>query len=55
MLNVLDGLQALTLALFTRALGWEAAQVELFLCAVRKDVKDRNIHSYFNLYEALVW
>lgn len=51
MLNMLDGLQASTLALFTRALGWEAPQVELFLSGVRKEAKDKNIHSYANLYD----
>jgi hypothetical protein len=52
MMNFLDGLQALTMALFTRALGWKVADVENFLVAVRKDIKDKSIHSYINLYDS---
>lgn len=51
LLNVLNGLQALTMALFTRVLGWEAPDVDLFLKDVSKDVKNKRIHSYFNLYK----
>jgi len=49
MVNFLDGLQALTVALFTRALGWTLPEVEAFLVDVRKDIKNRNIHSYYYL------
>jgi len=49
MVNFLDGLQALTVALFTRALGWTLPEVDAFLVDVRKDIKNRNIHSYVNL------
>ncbi|RPA93336.1 S-adenosyl-L-methionine-dependent methyltransferase [Choiromyces venosus 120613-1] len=52
MMNFLDGLQALTMALFTRALGWTPAQVEAFLVDVRRDIKDKNVHSYNNFYVA---
>ena len=50
MMNFLDGLEGLTMALFTRALGWAPADVKTFLDAVRKDIKDKRIHSYINLY-----
>jgi len=49
MMNLLDGVHALTVALFTRALGWTLPEVEAFLVDVRKDIKNRNIHSYHNL------
>ncbi|CUS13388.1 unnamed protein product [Tuber aestivum] len=52
MVNFLDGLQALTMALFTRALRWTAAEVESFLVEVRKDIKNKHIHSYTNFYVA---
>lgn len=37
------------MALFTRILGWSAAEVEVFLVDVKKQVKDRRIHAYFDL------
>ncbi|PWW80887.1 S-adenosyl-L-methionine-dependent methyltransferase [Tuber magnatum] len=52
MANFLDGLQALTMALFTRALRWTPAEVEAYLVEVRKDIKNKNIHSYLNFYVA---
>ncbi|KAF9769135.1 hypothetical protein IL306_013497 [Fusarium sp. DS 682] len=50
--NTLDALAALSLAVFTRpdgqgGLGWSKAEVEVFLTAVRKDIKNTNIHSYW--------
>ena len=45
--NNLEGIQAWTMAPFTRMLGWSPAQVEIFLVEVRKDFKNRNIHAYW--------
>lgn len=47
--NVLSGLSALSLALFTRVLGWTREDVEVFLVDVRKDLKNRNIHGYWRM------
>ncbi|KAL8388154.1 hypothetical protein RB595_009419 [Gaeumannomyces hyphopodioides] len=47
--NIMQGLQALSLALFTRALGWKADELELFLVDVRKDLRNRNIHGYWRI------
>jgi len=47
-INMTTGIQGLTMMLFTRTLGWTREQVELFLMDVRKDVKNRNIHSYYH-------
>lgn len=47
--NILQGIQGFSLALFTRILGWSPEQVELFLVDVRRDFKDKNIHSYFHV------
>ncbi|KAK2054413.1 methyltransferase domain-containing protein [Colletotrichum caudatum] len=41
------GLSGLSLALFTRALGWSKEQLEVFLIDVRKDMKDRSIHGWW--------
>ncbi|KAK1566408.1 methyltransferase domain-containing protein [Colletotrichum navitas] len=42
-----QGLSGLSLALFTRALGWSKEQLEVFLVDVRKDMKDRSIHGWW--------
>ncbi|KAH0848541.1 putative methyltransferase [Fonsecaea pedrosoi] len=47
--NMTEGIQGLTIKLFTRCLHWTAAEVEAFLLQVRKDVKNRAIHSYYHL------
>ncbi|KAI8171654.1 Secondary metabolism regulator LAE1 [Colletotrichum sp. SAR 10_86] len=48
--QLLPGLEALTLGLLTRALGWSKPEV-LVLCAhVRRDLQDTNIHAYWNGY-----
>jgi hypothetical protein len=47
--NVLSGLSGLSLALFTRVLGWTREDVEVFLINVRKDLKDKSIHGYWRM------
>ena len=47
MTNIVDGLQGITMQLFTRMLGWSADEVEVFLVDVRKDLKNRDIHFYY--------
>lgn len=44
--DFLDGLEGITMKLFTNLLGWTAEEVYLFLVDVRNDVRDRNIHAY---------
>ncbi|TQB77161.1 hypothetical protein MPDQ_004561 [Monascus purpureus] len=44
--NVLEGVAPYTYALFTRVLGWERAEIEVFLANVRKEVKDLSNHIY---------
>jgi hypothetical protein len=39
----------LTMMLFTRCLGWSREEVEVFLADVRKEAKDKRIHSYYHL------
>jgi hypothetical protein len=45
--NALDSLNAVTMAMMTRSFGWTAADVELRLVDVRRDVKDKSIHAYY--------
>lgn len=40
-------LTGMSIALFTRGLGWSADEVEVFLAKVRKDMKNPKIHSYW--------
>ncbi|KAF4832581.1 Secondary metabolism regulator LAE1 [Colletotrichum siamense] len=44
--NALEGLEAWTIAAFTRALNWSYAEVQTLLSEVRKDMNDRSIHHY---------
>ncbi|PFH61478.1 hypothetical protein XA68_17309 [Ophiocordyceps unilateralis] len=48
--NLGNGASGLSMALFTRALGWRSEEVEVFLVDVRKDMKDRSIHAYWPIY-----
>ncbi|KIW95975.1 uncharacterized protein Z519_03041 [Cladophialophora bantiana CBS 173.52] len=45
--NMLEGLDGFTVRLWTMALGMTPQEVQLFLVQVRKDLKDRRIHSYW--------
>lgn len=44
--NTLDGLEGFTMAYFTRVLGWQPEQVQVFLIGVRQDNKNRHKHNY---------
>jgi len=44
MLQLLDGLEAFTVASFTHILGWTLEEVKAFLVEVRKDAKKRSVH-----------
>ncbi|KAF6816948.1 methyltransferase domain-containing protein [Colletotrichum sojae] len=48
--NLGNGLSGLSLALFTRALGWSPEQLEVFLVDARKDMRDRSIHGWWPIY-----
>ena len=43
---MLEALDAYTLALFTRVLGWSTEQVLAFNSEVRKELVDRSLHIY---------
>lgn len=46
---MLEALQAYSLALFTRVLGWEQAEVEILLAGVRRDLYNLKYHLYTRL------
>ncbi|KDN66356.1 putative methyltransferase domain-containing protein [Colletotrichum sublineola] len=48
--QLLPGLEAFTLGPFTRVLDWSKEDVMVLCSSVRKDLKDRNIHAYWNGY-----
>ena len=48
--NALDGVEGFTVAMFTRVLGWDPAEVQSFLVDVRKDFKNKGIHSYLTVW-----
>ncbi|KAF6807133.1 methyltransferase domain-containing protein [Colletotrichum sojae] len=44
--NSLEGLEAWTMAAFTRALDWSVEEIQVLLAQVRKDMSDKRIHHY---------
>lgn len=44
--NMLEGMEAYTLALFSRVLGWSRQEILGFLVGVREEIMDRSIHIY---------
>ena len=47
--NALQALQGITLALFTRHLGWSREAVEMYLIGVRKQMLNSHSHVYFKM------
>lgn len=52
-LNFLEGMESYTLALFTRVLGMSAEQVRSLIDEAKKDVCNRKLRWYFDLYVTL--
>jgi len=50
MMQMLDGLEAFTINLFTNILGWSPEQVQLFLKDVREDARKRSVHMIHNFH-----
>ena len=44
--NVSGGLEGLSLALFTRVLGWTKEEVLALLPGIRRDMRNKNYHNY---------
>ena len=49
LLQILEGLEGFSLALFTRTLGWTEPEVQVLLAQVRADLMDPAIHSQLDL------
>lgn len=39
----------ISVAIFTRVLGWNVDELELFLVDVRREMKDTSIHAYWSM------
>jgi len=50
MVNVLEGLEAFSMALFTRVLGWSKEEIDVLLVDVRNDIQNRSMHAYWKIY-----
>lgn len=48
--NMLEGVQSMSLAVFTRVHGMSAEDVLEFLVDVKKDIQNKHIHSYCGVY-----
>ncbi|KAI9882201.1 MAG: hypothetical protein M1823_006057 [Watsoniomyces obsoletus] len=48
--QILEGLEAFSLAIFTRVLGWKPEELQVLLAGVRNDLKNPKIHSYLNFH-----
>ena len=49
-MQIMEGLEAFTLRLFTKILGWDVQEVQVLLAMVRKDLRNPKIHAQFDLY-----
>ncbi len=49
MLSILDDIKGMSLAVFTRLLGWDPIQLELFLVDVKKEWRMKSVHGYWPL------
>ncbi|KAH8885316.1 S-adenosyl-L-methionine-dependent methyltransferase [Thozetella sp. PMI_491] len=48
--NMLEGVDSMGRAIFTRILGWDAAKLDEFLVDVKKDLNNKDVHSYCGVY-----
>ncbi|KAL9000018.1 MAG: hypothetical protein Q9169_001263 [Polycauliona sp. 2 TL-2023] len=51
-LQIMEGLEAFTYALFTRNLGMSKAEVEVICANIRKEIKNPKMHAMFHLHVA---
>lgn len=47
--NMNDGIEGMSMALFTRYLKWSPEEVQVFLCKVREELQDTNIHAFWTM------
>lgn len=48
--QALESLEAYSLALMTRVLGWSVEEVHVFLAGLRAEINNRKLHIYSKLY-----
>ncbi|KAH8150183.1 uncharacterized protein LAJ45_05869 [Morchella importuna] len=48
--NLLEGMEGFSLALFTRVLEWDTADIDALLARVRSELLDRKVHSYYRMF-----
>jgi hypothetical protein len=48
--NMIEGMEAYSLALFTRFLGWSIQEAQAFFAGVRGELVDRSLHVYSKFY-----
>jgi hypothetical protein len=44
-----ESTSGISMALFTRGLGWSVEELEVFLVDVRREMKSTKIHAYWNM------
>lgn len=49
-LQIMEGLEAFTYALFSRVLGYKQAEIDVVCDRIRKEMKDHRMHAFFYLY-----
>ncbi len=47
--NTNIGLEAMGVALFTRALSWSKPEVDIFLIKVMNEMRDTKLHAYWEM------
>lgn len=50
LVGLLDGVSGLSLRVFTQLLGWTVEEMEVLLADVRKEWKNKKVHTYFPMY-----
>lgn len=46
-MDTFQGLEALTIAAFSRVLGWSQEEIVTFLAGVREEMRNKSIHAYW--------
>lgn len=49
LVNNLEGIDGITIGVFTRVLGWKKEDVDKLLVDVKKDLANKNIHAYITM------
>ncbi|TVY82740.1 Secondary metabolism regulator laeA, partial [Lachnellula suecica] len=50
MLSMMDDISGMSMAVFTRLLGWDPLELEVFLAHVRKEWRNKDIHGYWPMF-----